>query len=61
MKEFLSRTGKPFVVKLVDQDDAAYDELLARGYRTVPLTVVGEVAVVGFDVAALTRAVAAAG
>lgn len=42
----------------VDEDLAAYQELVARGFRTVPVTIIGEVAVKGFDEAALTRALA---
>ena len=61
MKEFLSRAGRTFTVKIVDEDDAAYDELVAIGYRTVPLTVIGDRVVKGFDPDALTKALAAAG
>lgn len=53
MKEFLSQAGHPFTVLDVDEDLEAYDRLIALGYRTVPLTLVGETAVVGFDPAAL--------
>jgi hypothetical protein len=56
VKEFLSRTGRPFTVRLVDEDDAAYDALLALGYRRVPVTVIGTQAIVGFDPEALARA-----
>jgi hypothetical protein len=49
VKEFLSRAGRTFVERNVDTEDAAYDDLLARGWRTVPVTVVGDVAVRGFD------------
>ena len=58
MKEFLSREGVPFTARNVDEDDSAYDELIARGYRTVPVTILGDQAVKGFDVPALTAAVA---
>ena len=58
MKEFLSREGVPFTAHNVDEDDAAYDELIARGYRSVPVTIFGEHAVKGYDVPALTDAVA---
>ena len=50
-----------FDVKLVDEDDRAYDELVALGYRSVPVTVVGTVVVRGFDVAALLTALEGAG
>lgn len=53
MKEFLSREGYAFTLKNVEQDDAAYDELLALGFRAVPVTVVNGTPVNGFDEAAL--------
>ena len=58
MKEFLSREGVPFTARNVDEDDSAYDELIVRGYRTVPVTILGDQAVKGFDVPALTAAIA---
>lgn len=48
----------PFTAYNVDQDDRAYDELIARGWRTIPVTVMGERVIKGFDVAALTAAIA---
>ena len=44
----------------VDEDDAAYDELLALGYRSVPVTVIGSHIVKGFDPDALAKALDAA-
>jgi glutaredoxin len=57
VKEFLSRAGVAFTVRNVDEDEQAYDELVARGWRTVPVTVVGERAIKGFDPVALQRAI----
>lgn len=57
MKEFLSQAGVSFTAKNVDEDERAYDELIARGWRSVPVTVSGDVAVKGFDVEALTSLV----
>ncbi len=56
MKEFLSREGVEFEARNVDEDQSAYDELLARGFRTVPVTLIGGEAVKGFDPVALRRA-----
>ena len=56
VKEFLSRAGHSFEVRLVDEDEAAYDELIALGYRTVPVTVIGDRVVTGFDPRALRAA-----
>ena len=58
MKEFLSRAGVPFTSFNVEEDDKAYDELIARGWRTVPVTVIGDRVVKGFDADALTAAIA---
>jgi glutaredoxin len=49
----------PFTAFNVDEDDRAYDELIARGWRTIPVTVLGQRVVKGFDVDALTAAIAA--
>ena len=61
MKEFLSREGYVFEARDVEEDDAAYRELMARGIRTVPATLVGEEVVTGYDQAKLRKALAAAG
>jgi glutaredoxin len=59
VKEFLSRAGKPFLVRMVDEDEDAYDALVALGFRTVPVTVIGSQVVQGFDPAALATALEA--
>ena len=58
MKELLSREGVPFTAYNVDEDERAYDELLARGWRTIPVTIIGQRIIKGFDVDALTAAIA---
>ena len=58
MKELLSRAGVAFTAKNVDEDDRAYDELIGLGYRTIPLTVIGDCTIKGFDRAALENALA---
>lgn len=60
MKEFLSREGHPFDARNIEEDDTAYDELLALGARSVPTTVVGDQVITGFDQARLRAAIAAA-
>jgi glutaredoxin len=57
VKEFLSRAGVPFTVRNVDEDGRAYDELVARGWRSVPVTLIGNRAIRGFDPVALQRAI----
>jgi mycoredoxin len=59
VKEFLSRAGATFTVMNVDEDERAYDALIARGLRTVPVTVIGDRVVRGYDPAALEQALAA--
>ena len=49
-----------FTAKDVDEDESAYDELIALGSRTVPTTLVGHTVVKGFDEAALRAAIARA-
>jgi glutaredoxin len=58
VKELLSREGVPFTAYNVDEDDRAYDELIARGWRTVPITIIGDQAIKGFDEATLMAAIA---
>jgi glutaredoxin len=58
VKELLSREGVPFTAYNVDEDDRAYDELIARGWRTIPVTVLGEHVIKGFDEPALMAAIA---
>ena len=61
MKEFLSREGHAFEVRNIEEDDAAYDELMKLGARSVPVTVIGGQVITGFDQAKLRAALAAAG
>jgi len=61
VKELLSREGVAFTAKNVDEDESAYDELLARGLRTVPVTIIGDTVIKGYDPAAIKRALSAAG
>jgi hypothetical protein len=59
VKELLSREAVPFTAYNVDEDDRAYDALIARGFRTIPVTMFDEAPVRGYDVPALTAAIAA--
>ena len=49
MKEFLSRNGLEFAVKSVDDDPAAFNEMVALGLMTIPVTIVDDVVVRGYD------------
>ncbi len=50
----------PFAVRNVETDLTAYQELIARGFRTMPVTIVGDepspVAIRGFDERAISQA-----
>ena len=48
----------PFTAHNVDEDGRAYDELIARGYRTIPVTIIGDHVIKGFDAGALATAIA---
>ncbi len=48
----------PFTAYNVDEDESAYDALIARGFRTIPVTVIGDRTVTGFDPDALASAIA---
>ena len=65
MKELLSQAGVPFEVRNVELELDAYRDLIARGFRTVPVTLIGDdpqpQAVVGFNEAALKALLALAG
>ncbi|MEO6236583.1 MAG: glutaredoxin family protein [Vicinamibacterales bacterium] len=61
VKEFLSREGHTFETKNIEDDDAAYDELMKLGARSVPVTVIGDEVITGFDQARLRTALSAAG
>ena len=59
MKELLSREGVTFTTKNVDEDDQACNELVTRGFRSVPVTIMGDQSIRGYDESALRAAVAA--
>jgi glutaredoxin len=57
VKEFLSRERVPFEAFNVDEDDRAYDALIARGFRVVPVTIIGDRVLTGYDPGALAAAI----
>lgn len=59
VKAWLSQAGVAFVAYNVEEDGVAYDALLAAGYRTVPLTKIGDRFVKGFAPDALAAALSA--
>jgi membrane-associated protease RseP (regulator of RpoE activity) len=59
VKEFLSQNGVPYTEKLVDTDRAAAIEMIRRsGQQGVPVTVIGDQVIVGFDRPRLERVIA---
>jgi glutaredoxin 3 len=58
VKEFLSREQLAFTVRNVEDDPAAYDELLSMGFKVVPVTIIDDRAITGYDERALRRALA---
>lgn len=49
-----------FTVRDIEEDDRAYDDLIARGFRVVPVTVIGDITIRGFDEPALRAALSGA-
>jgi len=49
VKAWLSRAGVSHVVRDIDDDPTAYDELVALGILSIPVTLVGDTPVIGFD------------
>jgi len=58
VKEFLSREQQTFTVRNVEDDAAAYEELISMGFRVVPVTLIDGRAIKGFDEPALRAALA---
>jgi glutaredoxin len=49
VKEFLSRSGRAFTVKNVHDDPEAFNELVALGLMTIPVTIIDDSVVLGYD------------
>ena len=58
MKAWLSQKQIPFTEKNVREDQAALDELKRMGFNSVPVTVIDELRIVGFDQDRLVQALA---
>lgn len=55
VKNFLDENKVEYEVKNVSHDTEARNELIEKGYRGVPVTVIGDEEVVGFDQAKLVK------
>ena len=60
VKVYLSRKGIPFTERNVSLEPDAKETLLGLGYRSTPVTVIGEEKVVGYNPAKLEAALAGA-
>ena len=58
MKAWLSQKQIPFTDKNVREDEVALDELKRMGYNSVPVTLIGEERILGFDQERLAKALA---
>ena len=61
VKVYLSRNGMNFIELNVSRDRQALKELVGMGYRTTPVTAIGNERVVGYSPARLDEALASAG
>ena len=61
VKVYLSRKDIPFTESNISLDRDALKDLVSMGYRTTPVTVIGDQRVVGYSPSKLEEALAAAG
>ena len=61
VKVYLSRKGFEFTEHNVSTDRESLKDLVSMGYRSTPVTVIGEEKVVGYSPAKLDEALEAAG
>lgn len=57
VKSFLSDNGVEYEERNIDQDEKYAEELWNTGLRSVPVTVFGDVKILGFNQTQLSRAV----
>jgi glutaredoxin len=58
VKEFLSQKNVPFSDKNIREDPRALEELRGLGFTSIPVTVIGDQRIVGFDPAKIAAALA---
>ena len=61
VKVYLSRKGISFTERNVSEDREALSSLLEMGFRTTPVTVIGDERIVGYSTAQIDAALTAAG
>jgi glutaredoxin len=57
--EYLSQKGIPYIEKNVSRDQEAVQELMSMGLRSLPVIVIGEERLSGYNPAAIDAALAA--
>lgn len=55
-KEYLSRNQVAFTEKNISHDSVARDELIAKGFRATPVTMIDEHPIIGFSVPQFRKA-----
>jgi len=61
VKVYLSRKGIPFTERNVSNEEDAKNDLIALGYRSTPVTVIGEEKLVGYSPPKIDAALAIVG
>ncbi len=61
VKVYLSRKGIPFTERNVSEDREALTSLLEMGFRTTPVTVIGNERIAGYSTEKIDEALAAVG
>ncbi|CAM3919753.1 glutaredoxin family protein [Cohnella lubricantis] len=59
VKSFLSEKGVEYEERNIDQDERYAEELWNTGMRSVPVTVIGESKILGYNITQLNRALEA--
>ena len=59
VKVYLSRKGVPFTEHNVSTDTQGLKLLLALGYRSTPVTIIGDKRIVGYNTTQMEKALAA--
>ena len=61
VKVYLSRKGVPFTEYNVSTDREALKRLVGMGYRTTPVTVIGDERLIGYSPSSIDEALATVG
>jgi glutaredoxin len=56
VKQYLTEQNVPFEERMVDTNDAFAEELMNMGMSAVPVTVIGDTKILGFNTARIQKA-----